>query len=251
MFRDIGTDNQVALTQEARERCDFPFERLLPELAREADRDEVIITWADLTKARTDDFRATLLKPVAQLYDSYVRHHEAQPRHRVLGEAWTDGVVRIDYSCETDPELAVEVVLSELAHIVDFFYLTPEMREAIWDVYHPEESNIGDHSHGWFDIGGYETWVGESFMAGFTRAYSNARITLTQFVHATTDEVARKIRHVVTPELGVPPWDTPPLEPDPGPEPTPEPEPKPEPEPEAPSPWQRFLRWIERLLWGY
>jgi hypothetical protein len=252
MFDLQGSENQRALAQAALDRCDFPWERLLPQLRSESNRDRILIGWADL---------ATQPRQLA-------RQHGAPPeqvrpgvqhRKRVLGEAWTDGVVRIDLSVESDPELAAEVVLAELGHQVDFHYLTEEHRTAIAAAYHP----AGPDEHGWFDVGAYETWIGEALMAGFTRAYSDVMVSLTQFVHQTTDVVARRIRQVVTPDLGPPPWDvapepTPPPEPEPEPEPEPpqspppEPEPQPEPpprEPELPW-WRRLWSWLLHLLRG-
>lgn len=249
MFDLRGTPAQRALASGAITRCDFPFNRLAPQLRSESGRDRIVITWADLTQPRTDDYRARKLRP-----DIATRHHESGPEHRkrVLGEAWTDGLVRIDTSVETDPRLAHEVVLSELAHQVDFHLLDDGHRERIWDAYHATvDSSIGQHGHGWFDTGGYETWVGESFMGGFTRAYSDLAVSLEQFTHATTDTVARRIREIITPQLGPPPWDRPENPaPDPDPEPKPEPaDPEPAPKPSVPW-WQRLLSWLAHLLQG-
>jgi hypothetical protein len=235
-----GTEAQRALTQAALDRCDFPWVRLLPQLLSEAGRDRLVIEWADL---------ATQPRQLA-------RQHGAPPerirpgatmRERVLGEAWTDGLTRIDISVQPDPELAHEVILSEVAgHQVDFFLLTEDHRRAITEAYHP----TGPDEHVWFDKGAYETWIGEALMAGGTRAYSDVTVSLTQFVHATTDDVARRIRRIITPDLGPPPWDRPP-------EPEPEPDrPPPSSDPSDPAPLisalgdllVRLARWLRQTL---
>jgi hypothetical protein len=93
-------------------------------------------------------------------------------------------------------------MLSEAAHMVDFFYMTERHREAIWDAYHPGmDTDKGHHGHDWFDVGGYQDFVGESLMSGFTRAYSDVNVVLEQFTHKSTPEVVAGIRRVLTPEL--------------------------------------------------
>lgn len=236
MFDLRGTEEQRRLTQAAIDRCDFLFGRLAPQLRSESQREAIVIGWADLaTHPRTGQARQHKLGP------------DVEHRRRVLGEAWTDGLVRIDVSVADDPELAHEVVLSELAHQVDFHYLTPAHREAIWDAYHASEpeSDTGDHGHGWFDAGEYHTWIGESFMGGFTRAYSDVTVTLTQFTHTTTDPVARRIREIVTPGLGPPPWNTEPVVP-------PDPDrPPPPSDPTEPTPLLRALSDLLARLWTW
>lgn len=240
-----GTPNQVRLVQAALDRCDFPFERLVPELTKQWGKSQILVQWADLSVS------SSVIEEVRPEGRAHKGGPDVVGRHRTLGTAWTDGRIYIDHSCESDPELAAEVLLSEAGHQVDFFYLDDQMREAIWDVYHQElDSSIGDHGHGWFDISGYETWVGESWMGGFTRGWSDVRVFLDQFTHATTDDVARKLRQIVTPDLGPPPWDQ---TTEPAPEPTPEPSPEPspeEPEPREPSApwWKRLWSWLLHLL---
>lgn len=219
IFDIHGSAEQTRLTQAAIERCDFPWERLLRQLRSESGRDDIRIVWADLT-VPADTARAHKLGP------------DVTSRRRTLGRAWTNGVVEIDHSCAADPELAAEVVLSELAHQVDFHYLTAAHRRAIFAAYH--RPGQAPHGHGWFDMGDYSTWVGESFMGGFTRAYSDVAVTLTRFTHQTTDDVARRIRAIVTPSLGPPPWDRGPIEPEPG-------------EPAVPW-WQRLWSWLLHAL---
>jgi hypothetical protein len=237
MFDLRGTEEQRAITQAAIDRSDFPYERLAPQLRSESGRDRIVIGWADL---------ATQPRQLARQHGAPPGRIGTDPqlRNRVLGEAWTDGLIRIDVSVESDPELAAEVILSELAHQVDFHYLDDSDRAAIYDVYHAPDAP--EHEHGWFDVGAYEEWVGESLMSGFTRAYSDVAITLTQFVHQTTDDVARKVRRIITPDLGPPPWD-----PDPGPV-VPELDQPPQQPPETTlgDLLARLLQWLRRLFGG-
>jgi hypothetical protein len=234
LFDLRGTEEQRAITQAAIDRSDFPYERLLPQLRSESGRDLIVIGWADL---------ATQPRQLARTHGAPPARIGKDPhlRRRVLGEAWTDGLIRIDISVESDPELAAEVILSELAHQVDFHLLTETHRQTIAQAYHP----AGPDEHVWFDVGAYETWIGEALMSGFTRAYSDVAITLTQFVHQATDTVARRIREIITPDLGPPPWD-----PDPGPV---VPEPDQPPRPPATTLGDllaRLLQWLRRLFGG-
>lgn len=235
MFVVSGDPHQRSLVHSGVKRCDFPFERLRPQLLSESDRETILIQWADLaTEPRFGTVREHKIKP------------DVEHRGRVLGEAWTDGVVRIDHHCAEDPELAHEVLLSELGHQVDFHYLDEMQRRAIFDAYH--EPGASEHDHGWFDVGTYEEWVGESFMGGFTRAYSDVAVTLTQFVHRTTDEAAVRIRQIITPELGAPPWSPQPTPETPETPPPPVEEVPPPREPEKSSWWQRLSDWLLSLL---
>lgn len=247
-----GTPEQIQLIEDAAARCDFPGQLLVPKLTLQWGKNLVLVEWADLVVSAS----------VKEVAGPESRAHKAGPdvvsRQRTLGTAWTDGRIYIDYSCESDPELAAEVFLAEFGHQVDFFYLGDEHRQRIWDTYHQDiDSNIGDHAHGWFDVSGYETWVGESFMGGFTRAYSDVAITLDQFVHANTDDVARRIRQIITPNAGLPPWDrdasptAPPAPSDPVPEPTPvppDPAAPPTEDPRKPSSWQALVSTVEAFL---
>lgn len=228
-------------------RCDFPFDRLTAGLRQQWNKDTITVDWADLGAT------SSVVLEVGPEGRAHKSSPDAVSRDRVLGTAWTDGRIYIDFSCESNPELAAEVFLSEAAHQVDFFYLTDDDREAIWDIYHDTAGDIGDHGHNWFDEGAYETWVGESLMAGFTRAYSDVHVSLSQFTHVTTDEVARELREAITPELGPPPWDVVEPEPEPTPEPTPPPDPTPEPPKPEPSPslFTRIMQWLRSLFYRY
>lgn len=236
-----ASPNRTQLTEDAGRGCDFPGALLVPKLQRQWGKSKILVQWADLSVASS-----VVLETGPQ-----GRAHKAGPdvvaRHRVLGTAWTDGRIYIDVSCEDDPELTAEVLLSEFAHQVDFHYLTDAHREAIWDAVHPgEESNIGAHDHDWFGSVAYNVQVGEAWMGLFTRAYSDVAVSLDQFVHKVTDDAAIRARAAVTPELGPPPWDRT-DEPEPAPEPEQPPNLPPPPEPPR-SWWRRLLAWLTGWL---
>ncbi len=193
-FQLVGTPAQNALVQRALLACDFPFDRLT--------KRPIPVEWVDLSAYGA---RARVFGD-----DRGHDHHTGEfdlleVRRRVLGLAWYSGKVSLDLSLENDPQLAAEVFLAEGAHMVDFFYMTDAMREAVWDAFHPgSDSNIGDHGHDWFDVDTYRTWVGEAFMGGFIKAYAPSIPVTIPFVHEATDAAGRAIRKALTPDLAEP-----------------------------------------------
>lgn len=230
-----GDEEERQILTEAAQLSDFPGELLVPELEQQWGKTKISAEFADLSVTQSVVYREDV-EDVG--YDDYVvgRKHEGahrimpnvESRNAVLGTAWTDGRIYIDESLKADPERAKLIFLFEFSHQVDFFVLNIEQREEIWDIYHAgePESDIGAHGHGWFDVGPYKVWVGESLMAGITLAYLKQKLVLPpdQFAHPTTPEIAIQIRRVITPELGLPQWVQ---EPDPEVPSEPEPEPKP------------------------
>lgn len=84
--------------------------------------------------------------------------------------------------------------------MIDFFYMSDEQRQRIFDAYHGGPS--ADHGHGWFEETGnqdYWSWVGESFMGGFIQAYTDEEISLDSFHHRSPEEIGPKIRKILTP----------------------------------------------------
>lgn len=231
-----GNPNQVALVEKALNRCDFPFDKLKPKLSSDTQKTSIPVEWADLSR-----YISFVEMPSSFTSVPHIHVHQGEDvghgvlyRNRVLGLAWYSGKVSLDVSLESQSELAQEVMLSEAAHMVDFFYMTEDHREAVWDAYHPGlDINKGHHGHDWFDVGGYQDFVGESLMAGFTRAYSDVNVVLEQFTHKSTQEAVAGIRRILTPELVV---DEPPVPPEAPSEPPTNPEPPVTPEPVPPSP---------------
>lgn len=202
-----GTTEQQVIIADALARCNFPFPRLLPELQRSINRSTIPVEWIDLSRyshyadSSIDDSVA------------HVRHHEEPEfdgdeydvlayRQRVLGLAWYSGKVSIEATLVNQPTLAQEVFLSEGAHMIDFFYLTETQRQRIFALYHDwdpyDEGSWEDHTeHGWFDIGTYREFVGESFMGGFTNAFSDVPVSI-PFSHVLQDQVSlRLLRKIV------------------------------------------------------
>ena len=197
------TPPQRALVETAIARCRYDFARCLPALRAQWGKTAIDVVFSDLSRfsagARSAGDGHTHDDVHVNDPETGAVGHGIQHRHRVLGLAWSNGKIEIDASLESQSELCQEVFLSEVAHQVDWF--DPAMdaagEERIWDAMHPgEHSTTGDHGHSWFDVGAYETWVGESWMALFTAATSDVAVTLTQFVHKVTPEaiaVAREL----------------------------------------------------------
>lgn len=139
--------------------------------------------------------------------------HVLAYRQAPLGLYWLPtaehpaGRIEVGLSAMSDPDLAREVLIAELAHAVDYGVpLTDDQRRQIADAYHaasPHEHTSGD-PHGWFEERGdqdYWDWVGESFMAGFMRAFAPSLPRPLEsrqpWKHPSTDEVARVIRRVL------------------------------------------------------
>lgn len=223
IFDYQGTSSQRALAREAMEvRCDFPWDRLLPGLQRQTGRTSIPIDWQDLSRyGQAQAARAhKTADPVIVDPVTGDKAWTIEYRHRVLGLAWYSGRVTLEVTLEQDPTLAGEVLLSEGAHMWDFFGMTDDDRIAVWNAVHPPDqqiapgTNIEDgvdlgHGHGWFDVAGYYAWVGEALMGLFVEAFSDYPVTIA-FQHAVTADAARKVRELVYPPAPEP---EPPTEP--------------------------------------
>lgn len=154
MFQFLGTPEQQAVAQSAISRCTFDFSRLNSGLQEQTGRTTIPIEWADLSRyAGNDNIEAH------SLY-----------RERVLGLAWYSGKISIEQSLVNDPVLAQEVILAEAAHMVDFFWLNDEQRTSLIKAFH---SGQPEDTHEWFDVGPYDTWIGEAWMGAFIVTYSD------------------------------------------------------------------------------
>lgn len=169
------TDNQRRIIQEALDACDFPFDKLSKPIP---------VEFADLSAYG------------ARGHGEFEEGHLLKYRERVLGLAWYKGLVSVEAALERDEPLAQEVFLAEGAHMVDFFYMTPEHRAELLKVLDPAQDSL------WFDDPqGYWHDVGEAFMGGFIRAYApTVPVTLDNFVHKSPPEVGPPIRAILTPE---------------------------------------------------
>lgn len=221
-----GNPTQNALIEDALTHIDFPWERLLPGMMLQTQRTRIPVEFTDLNRyAVSDD------KPV----DSHSHHitdgfdsahvlfgpataleeHDHDARHAALGLAWYSGKISLEQTMT--PELTREVFAAEVAHMVDFFYLDADQRAAIFQLYHGTE--VSAHEHGWFEETGnneYWSWVGESFMAGFTYAFSDiAPVGADWFDHPSLPEYGPRIRSIVLKEVVTEEPPTPPIEPEP------------------------------------
>lgn len=190
------TPAQREITQQAIDAADYPWERL---------GRTIPVEWVDLSRYSA----ASAAQGHAHIRREGDVGHVLQARSRALGLAWYSGKVSIDSSLESDPVLAREVFLAEGAHMVDFFAMTPEQRQAIFDAYHPHVASGTDpHGHGWFEESGnqdYWSWVGESFMFGFIHAFAPGMPTsLDAFHHPSTLEIGQKVRRILLPVVGSP-----------------------------------------------
>lgn len=203
IFDFYGTDVQRRIARETIDRFTFPhWERLLTKLAAKG-RTSIPVEWADLTR-----YAAQLA--TAEAKGGHVHVHAdgdtADPvldraRARVLGLAWYSGKITLEQTLVDRPELAAEVLGAEVAHMVDFFdpLMDDGGRDRINSAYHGGQ--LIDHEHDqWFDEGGYWDWPGESFMEGFTRAFSDVEPTISGFTHKTTPHVVAVIRDVLDPQ---------------------------------------------------
>lgn len=188
------TDNQRRIIQEALDACNFPFQELnrtIPVEFADLSRYAAVLDEAEEGHAHIHEDGDTG-HPIERVIEG---------RRRVLGLAWYSGKVSVDSSLEQDEPLAQEVFLAEGAHMVDFFYMTEDHRKKLYAVYHDGDER--PHDHGWFEETGnqdYWSWVGESFMGGFIRAYApTVPVTLDNFIHKSPPEIGPKIREVLTP----------------------------------------------------
>ena len=199
-----GSMDQRLWMEEAIRRTTFPFELLRPGLVAQVGRDYIPVLFSDLTRYQAADDGGSAHQH--EHPHDHATGDEAHPitrmldgRKRVLGLAWYSGKVEVERTCPKD--LAMEVFLAEAAHMVDFFYMTPEQREKIYDIYHGGHAET--HDHGWFEETGnndYWSWVGESFMYGFTAAFSDVPYSGDNFHHPTTPSIARQIRLTLQPQ---------------------------------------------------
>lgn len=197
-----GSTHQNALVAEALDRCTFPFSEV-------ATNKVIPVEWQDLSR-----YAATLEEQALEGGHNHIHEdgdtgHPIEARHRVLGLAWYSGKVTLDESLIHDPILAMEVFLSEGAHMLDFFWMEDRERMVVWNALHPDtedlplDTNVEDGTiiggtEGWFDVGPYRSWVGEAWMGLFTKAYSDIPVSI-PFNRPPHDEAISYVRANLTP----------------------------------------------------
>lgn len=201
-----GTEPENALVQEALDRCDFPFEDY---------GDAVVpVEWADLSRYGRNASAEVALRH----HDTHEGEYDTlEYREQVLGLAWYSGKITLEQDLVDHPSLAMEVFLSEGAHMVDFENIggmTDEERRRIWNAVHSPDQHLSPgtdisngvdlgHGHGWFDVSTYRSWVGEAWMGLFTKAFSDIPVTI-PFDHPPTDAAVAEVRQVFLPEPEAP-----------------------------------------------
>ena len=157
-----GSAMQQATVKAALARCTFPFERLKPGL-QQAGISSVKISWQPMDGGS-------------------------------LGWASTAGEVAIKDSISGLQ--AQRTTILELGHIVDFFYMTPEMRKAIIRIWHP---GIPDN-HEWFGSTDYWNQNGESYSTLFLWAFTDEEMWFDAgYAHKPSKELASQLRAVLLP----------------------------------------------------
>ena len=230
-FDLAGTVEEQRAAEEFLNRGNFPWYALVPGLRGKTGRATIPVTWDDLSRfgasaaaegAEDGDHEHDDGDDHAHEDDDEHLHIDGahaitrniEGRRRVLGLAYYSGRVALERTLISNPDLAAEVFFSEGAHMIDFFLMTDTQRVGIWNAIHVNDkkaqitpdtifedgTNLG-HGHGWFDVGGYYSWVGEAFMGLIVKAYSNVPLTI-QFDHPITADVVRAGRRVLTPYFG-------------------------------------------------
>lgn len=184
------------IIEDAIARTNFNWQKLEPKLRATKNKSQIPVEFIDLSRYAAQLEKQTAAGGHNHIHEGDDKADPVMVRERVLGLAWYSGKVSIAHDLVNNPALAQEIFLAEGAHMVDFFYMTDANRKAIYEAYHAGDTT--EHGHDWFDKGTYWEWVGESFMGGFTAAFSDLPNTNNNFIHKETPAVIAVIRR----ELG-------------------------------------------------
>ncbi len=162
VFLVSGTPEQQKTFRDALARCDFPFERLRPGMQRQG-ISAIRISWLPTGEG-------------------------------TLGWASTAGEIGI--SSAISGTEAHRTIILELGHIVDFFYMTPQMRSEVLRLWHPGTSD----EHGWLGSTRYWDRVGEAYSALFLWAFGDEELWFDAgYSHKPTEELAARLREILLP----------------------------------------------------
>lgn len=190
VFTLRGTAAEQSVLQGALDACDFPWDLLRPGMGGKG-WTSIPVEFADLSSA------AALGKGLGGLVYVVVG------RRATLGLYWYKGLIQIEATlAASDPKLAQTVFLAEGAHAVDDCYISDAQRVDLITAMHP--SGAPD-SHGWFDKGAYQTWMGEALMGAFVQAYAPSLYDASlfgQFAPHIPDPA--RVRRILTPSLAPP-----------------------------------------------
>lgn len=166
VFALAGSASQQSTVKAALARCTFPFERLKPGLQR-AGIPKVQISWQPMNDGG-------------------------------LGWASTDGQVAIKDSISGLQ--AQRTAILELGHIVDFFYMTPEMRKAIIKLWNPDLPD----NHEWFGDTAYWDQIGEAYSVLFLWAFTDEEMWFDAgYAHKPSKELAAQLRAILLPNVAM------------------------------------------------
>lgn len=180
------TPDQQEWAVKALAHCTFDFSRLLPRLYEDAGRSEFILR----TRNMNPDLPAS--------------SPGMRPEEFTYAMAYYDGSIELDETLSEDE--FVPTLLEESAHLVDFFYLTDDLRKRLVDVY-VSENNATTRPVWFYDDGDplagdrYYEQVGESFMVGFVKTFTDVAFGDQDFDMRATPIVIEAVRQVLGPPL--------------------------------------------------
>lgn len=207
-LRAVTDAGQRRVLQSALNAVEFPLSRVRRRTGR---RIPVAVT--DTTAAS----RAILGEQTETLTDAQVHEQagrqgvipllDAANRRVTLGLFWLPtaqfpaGRIEVGLEAVADPALAGEVLVAELAHAVDYGLPLPESVKATISGWLCDRTAPGHGTHGWFAENGsqdYWTWLGETFMPLFVRAFAPALPRPLEarqpWAHPVSDRSAARLR---------------------------------------------------------
>lgn len=206
----VADPTHKAQLQAALNACDFPFSRIPRNLGK-----PVPVSVSDLSRyagsKAFDDGHAHIEGSEVE-----TGHLLGEARKGALGLFWLPtaaapaGRIEVGVVAFSEPHLAEEVLMAELAHAVDYGAMSVKQRGRILSAYiegQPDEDGVND----WFEEAGesdYWSWIGESFMSGFMAAFAPSLPRPLEprqpWVHRTTPETTLVIRRALARPLGAP-----------------------------------------------
>ena len=219
VFYFQGSATDKASLESTISKFSFPWELLLPDMKRQG-VEKVTVSFADLNSRDSATFRERAALDGTVTRVSF-RRQDRRPgvamsaKAGIAGQAWAGGI-EVDSSYRGNQPEIDDIMGSEIAHIVDFFYLEVNgMQPKLNALLHPK----GPDNHSWW-WGNYNRdyfgQPGESWMHGFGLAYSNFMTADDRFSHQFTKAMVPKIHEIlktstVPPVDPVPPTPVPPV----------------------------------------
>lgn len=201
IFQANGSPEDQAKLLAPINRIYFPWALLQPELLRSS-VGHIQLEFADLSHFVTatdvqgeredhivdDDGNVGHIMYAEHLPEEF---HAVAAVGSVAGLAWY-GKIQVEQFYRDHQAMIDFVIGAECAHEADYFYINVHgMRPALAQLVHP----MGPDSHGWFE-GSYFDQIGESWMSGFSIAYSDAQPDM-RFTHIFTREMIPQIHEIL------------------------------------------------------